>query len=251
MTNTAEITYNLALLDRAKWDASPGLRAVYEHLFRMMMRETAPGRILEVGSGIGAIREFFPEVTTSDVAETPYVDRAVSCYEIRETSGQSWDNILALDVLHHLQRPLEFLASASEALRPGGRVILNEPAATWGGTHFYRLFHHEPCRAADLVPPFEMPPDNEAGEFANMGMAAALFLEHRPWVEKKLRALGLTLVQVRFRDLLAYPASGGFSRPQFLSTPVLRALLVLEKSLPQWLLRAMALRVTIVVEKSR
>lgn len=241
------ITYDLTLLEQslAKWHRSPALRTVYADLFAAMRRVMVPGRTLEIGSGIGVARDFLPNLVTSDIVATKFVDRAVSAYAI---PPEGWSNLVAFDVLHHLQEPLRFFASAAAALAPGGRIVLIEPAGTPGARCFYRLCHVEPCRPDLIEPPFNFAADAD-GSFANMGMAHALFDRHRPAVVATLRGLGLKLVSVTHRDLLAYPATGGFSRPALLPAAVLRTLLALERRLPQALLRRVALREMVVLER--
>lgn len=247
MSESPPITYDLTLLEQslAKWRQSPALRAVYADIFSGMRRALVPGRTLELGSGIGLARDFIPGLVTSDVVATPFVDRAVSAYEI---PSEGWGNLIAFDVLHHLQEPLRFFASAAAALAPGGRVVLAEPAGTPGGRLFYRFFHHEPCRPGLVRPPFVFPAEAD-GSFANMGMAHALFGRHRRLVESRLRELGLKVLAVTYRDLLAYPATGGFSHRALLPASALRGLMALEQRLPQLLLKLVALRVLIVLQK--
>jgi len=242
------LTYDLALLDQslAKWRSSPALRAVYGDIYQEMGRALAPGRILEIGSGIGVARDYFPGLVTSDVVATPFVDRAVSAYEIPD---EGWGNIIAMDVLHHLPEPMRFFASAARALGPGGRIVLAEPAGTAWGCNFYRWFHHEPCLPHEVKPPFQFTPA-AGGEFANMGMAQALFSRGAPsLVAAELAKSGLSVVRVRYRDLFAYPATGGFSHSSLLPAGGLRALLAVERPLPQALLRFLALRMIVVIEK--
>jgi SAM-dependent methyltransferase len=244
---SAPITYDLTLLEQslAKWRRSAALRAVYADIFAAMRRALVPGRTLEIGSGIGVARDFLPDLVTSDIVATKFVDRAVSAYAI---PPESWSNLVAFDVLHHLQEPLRFFASAAAALAPGGRIVLVEPAGTPGARCFYRLFHVEPCRPGLIKPPFRFEAEAD-GSFANMGMAHALFGRHRPVVETALRECGLRIVSVTHRDLLAYPATGGFSQPALLPSALLRVLLALERRLPQALLRQLALREMIVLER--
>lgn len=243
-----DITYDLRLLERsaAKWAKSPALRAFYGDLWREVAEQLRPGPVLELGSGIGTGREFVAGLTTSDLVKTRYVDIAASAYEIERT-GADWANVVAVDMLHHLRQPLRFLESAARALVPGGRVVLAEPAATWGGCRFYRRFHHEPCAPNEIVPPFAW---EGAGEFANMGMGVALFRNHAAAVSEKLASFGMRLCHVGYRDLLAYPLTGGFSHRALLPATGLRALLALERTLPKALLERLALRMVIVVEKN-
>ena len=242
------LTYDLSLLDQslAKWHSSPALRALYVDIYHDMGRFLVAGPSLEIGSGIGVARDYFPGLVTSDVVATPFVDRAVSAYEI---PGGGWGNILAMDVLHHLPEPLRFFESAARALAPGGRIILAEPAGTAWGRIFYRWFHHEPCLPAEVRPPFRFTAAAD-GQFANMGMAQALFgRAASPLVAAELGKSGLQVVRVRYRDLFAYPATGGFSRSALLPAGGLRVVLAAERLLPQVLLRFLALRMIVVLEK--
>jgi SAM-dependent methyltransferase len=210
-----------------------------------MRGRLASGSILEIGSGIGMARAYFPGLVTSDVAPTKFVDLAVSAYAVPE---QQWNNIIAIDMLHHLQEPLRFLASAAKALAPGGRIVLAEPAGTRWGRLFYRWFHHEPCLPEDVRPPFTFKADASGG-FANMGIGHVLFGRERELVMAGLRQHQLSLVDVHYRDFLAYPATGGFSRSALLPASILSALLAIERMLPQFLMRRLGLRMIVVLEK--
>ena len=76
-----------------------------------------------------------------------------------------------VDVLHHLARPLEFVAEAARTLRPGGRLAMIEPWTTGPSYLLYRYFHHEDCSLkVDLRRPF-----NDLGKTAFDGNAAIPF----------------------------------------------------------------------------
>lgn len=245
-------TYDLSLLEtsREKWTRSAGIRCLYQSIFDDILSARIPGNTLEIGSGCGFVKHFDPTVTTSDVRATPYCDRALSAYEIHHES-ESWANVIAFDVLHHLTDPFRFLHSASEALVSGGRIVLCEPAATPAGRLFYRAFHHEPCHPSQISAPYRFGQQSGDSElFANMGMAWALFERDKIHVANLLKEHGLRLTSVRYRDLLAYPASGGLSKPSLLPSQALRALLAMERTVPQAILKLFALRMIIVIEKS-
>lgn len=246
-----EVTYDLDLLSdsQAAWDRSEGLRFVYERIYRGIRAHCTDGATLEIGSGIGVGKAFFENLVTSDVVKTPYVDRAISAYEIEPDAGGAWANIFAIDVLHHLTQPLRFFKSAAAVLKPGGRIILVEPAATFGGRIFYSLFHHEPIQPQLIVPSFKFDVNGAGGEFANMGMGVGLFRDHRQMLDEHLAMMGLRCIEVKFRDVFAYPLTGGYSKPQLLPTIALRGLLELEKYLPQFVYRWFGLRMMITLEK--
>ena len=248
----SDVTYDLDLLEasRSAWERSDGLRFIYGELYGDVQRNCLEGSVLEIGSGIAVSREFIKNVYTTDVTKTDYVDRAISAYAIEPDAGGAWANIFAIDVLHHLTQPLRFFKSAAAVLKPGGRIILAEPAATLGGRIFYSLCHHEPIQPQLIVRPFEFDANGVDGEFANMGMGVGLFRDHRSIVAARLAELGLTVKSVRYRDFLAYPLTGGYSKPQLLATSVLRVFIRIEALIPQFFFRFLGLRMVIVLEKN-
>jgi len=246
----AATTYDLSLLDgsQRKWLKSEGLRVVYADIFDSLMSHARSGAWLELGAGVGVFKHQASHLVTSDIVKTPYVDIAVSAYDI-SASGRRWDTLFAFDMLHHLREPMEFFLSSSSVLEDGGRVVLMEPAATLGGRWFYKMFHHEPIEPVKIQEPYVFTADSADGDYANMGMGWALFARERKAVDKILSEMGLRVVSVQFRDGLAYAATGGFSGPQLLPTGIIRGLLWLEKRLPQCFWRRFGLRMVIVLEK--
>lgn len=251
MSDDTDITYNLDLLQQSKdtWEHSSGLRELYADLYADIHRTCIEGPSLELGSGIGACKDFIPNVVTSDITETPYVDCAMSAYDIEPPAANEWRNIFALDVLHHLRFPLRFLESAASQLKQDGRIILIEPAATFGGTVFYKLFHQEPIERHKITEPFEFEPNGPDGEFANMGMAVGAFRDRKEALDEILNSIGLKVSEISYRDILAYPLTGGYSKGQLAPTCIIRFLLKLENKLPQWLMKRLGLRMRIVIEK--
>lgn len=254
-----EITYDLSLLQQseAKWKNSSALRLLYADMYHRILSELPQGPILELGSGIGNGKEFIPNLITSDIVKTPYVDRAEDCYAISpankvtpDNAGEGWAGLIALDVLHHLRFPMKFFARSAEVLRPGGRIVLTEPAATPFGIAFYRACHPEPIAPDDILPPYEFAHNGDGQEFANMGMAVGLFVTQKPTVQKQLATLGLQITRLEYRDCLAYPLTGGYSKPQMLPTPLIKLLLAIDKAMPQTILKLLALRMVITIQKN-
>jgi len=243
-----ELTYDLRHLEQSqkKWEESKALQFVYGQFYKDIRKELSAEYVLELGSGIGNGKEFIPELITSDIIKTPFVNRAIDAYNIPE---EHWSAIIALDVLHHLQRPFAFFESATRALKPSGRIVMIEPAATPFGRLFYGLFHEEPIIPGKLQAPYEFPSDDDKGLFANMGMGVALFKRDKHEVEKQLNKMGLKLITLSWRDVLAYPLTGGYSGPTLTPTCLIRLLMNIEKCLPQCILQYLALRMIIILEK--
>jgi len=243
-------TYDLSLLEASfeKWETSSSLRAYYRNLYANLLSHRTAGVTLEIGSGCGFVKNIDSSVITTDLVKTQFVEEQASAYSI-EALPLSFQNIIAVDVLHHLAEPTKFFESASKSLEKGSRILLSEPAATPFGKFFYNQFHHEPCAPELIIEPFHFKAD-ESGLFANMGMGIALFHERTGLLKKKLTTLGLKIRKIAYRDFMAYPLTGGFSKPALLPSKAIAALLIIESKLPQFLLRNLGLRMTIILEKT-
>lgn len=138
--------FRSALLHREIIKSKPLLKQFYDTTYGFISREaeTCPrGAIVELGSGGGYIKEFLPEAITSDIMEIPGVDMAFSALDMPFEAG-SLAALCMIDSLHHFQDCSGFFREAARVLKPGGKVIMLEPANTLFGRFIYRNFHHEP-----------------------------------------------------------------------------------------------------------
>lgn len=242
-------TYDLTLLEtsRKKWDESSSLRCYYKSVFDQLLSIRKKGPTLELGSGCAFIKDVDPTIVTSDVKPTPYADCVVDAYSI-ENLSKTWSNIIAIDVLHHLTKPLVFFKSASRCLEQGGKIILCEPAATMWGRVFYSACHHEPCRPSDYLPPFEFAAEDK-GLFANMGAGRSLFETFKNLTMTKLSRAGLRLEKLAYRDIIGYPLTGGLSKPSLVNKFLLKLILRIENKAPQPILKYVGLRMIVELKK--
>jgi SAM-dependent methyltransferase len=233
--------------NQAAWRERPLLRQVYGHFYKLISGclTPLPGPTVELGSGIGAVKEFIPTCITTDIFPNPWLDRQENAY-VLSFADSSVSNVILLDVFHHLMYPGTALKEFHRVLRLHGRVIILDPAMSLLGKLIYGLFHHEPLGLQKPISWFA--PDgfdpNETGYYAAQGNASKVFLGNQ------FRA-ALNLWDIaRLEPLtdIAYVASGGFSKPQFYPSsllPVIRAfekILALSPSL-------FATRLLVVLEK--
>ncbi len=140
---------------RAVWEARPELRQVYREWFgRLLGAVEGLDPVIEVGAGPGFLKEFAPRLVATDVVAGLRVD--VRCdADVLPFRSASVGGLVLVDTLHHLLRPLDFLAEAARVLRPCGRLAMIEPWITPPSWILYRYFHHEECRlGVDLARPF-------------------------------------------------------------------------------------------------
>jgi len=193
---------------RAIWERKPALRVIYSHYYRRIVALTVPGRTLEIGGGSGNLKRFLPDVVTTDILHGSWLD-AVADAQRLPFRDRAFDNIVFVDVLHHLENPTAFFGEASRVLRDGGRVVMIEPAMTPVSYPFYRFVHEEP--ASMSVDPLVAPPSpNAARDPFDSNQAIPSLIFGRYWNEFHNQFPEFSLVTKRQLSLLAYPLSGGF-----------------------------------------
>lgn len=124
----------------------PGLAELYREWYRLQQQQLAAinGEILELGSGAGFIQEVIPGVTTSDLVACKGVDLNLNGLEVGDRFANTLSNLLMVNVFHHICDSMAFLAAASTALKPGGRLIMIEPWLNTWSKICYKLVGHEP-----------------------------------------------------------------------------------------------------------
>src|SRR6266446_4373183 len=108
----AEIEQNL----RA-WNAKPLLQEIYAGFYRRILTlidPAIPGRIVELGSGIGNLKAHLPQVITTDLFPNPWLDQVCDAYEL-PFDDSSLSHLVLFDVFHHLSAPNAFLREARRA----------------------------------------------------------------------------------------------------------------------------------------
>ena len=231
---------------RAIWNQKPILREIYRDFYRRIVSFCLPGRSLEIGGGSGNLKEYAGNVISTDIVATPWLDAAADAQAL-PFANESFANLVMVDVLHHIERPIRFLKEAWRVLRPGGRLLALEPAISPTSWIFYRLFHPEPViMSADPLADGMVSSGREPFD-ANQAIPTLLFGRYR----KRLQALlpDLTLIHFERFSFFAYPLSGGFRPWSLLSAAWGRKLLNAEQKLAPILGPVMAFRLFAVLEK--
>jgi SAM-dependent methyltransferase len=101
------------------------------------------GPIVELGSGAGFLKDFIPDLVTSEIFSSPGVDVVLSGLDL-PFAADSVRGIVMIDVLHHLPQPRRFFIEASRCVQPGGIVAMIEPWVTPWSRLVYSRLDHEP-----------------------------------------------------------------------------------------------------------
>jgi SAM-dependent methyltransferase len=192
------------------WNRKPLLQEIYRGFYERILRlvdVSLPGRVVEIGSGIGNLKSHFPSALSTDLFPNPWLDVVCDGYELPFVSG-SLSHLILFDVFHHLGAPDAFLKEARRVLVKRGRVILFEPYMSWVSAPVYELFHHEGAglrKSINFADSLARPRDY----YTAQGNATRLFFRHeRPdWPQ------GWTVFHAEAFASFSYLLSGGFSRP--------------------------------------
>lgn len=231
---------------RSIWGQKSVLRVVYNDIFERIASRTVPGKTLEIGGGIGNLKEQIGDLVSSDIQFAPWLDLVADAQNLPFADG-TLSNIVMLDVLHHIEFPALLFREASRVLRPGGRIIMAEPGITFGSMLFYRLMHHEPVRM-NANPLVEGAPDRSRDPYdSNQAIPTLLVTSYREEFHAKFPDLAIS--EAQWFSFVAYPFSGGFKPWALINEPIARAILWLEKHAEAALGRRFGFRLLTVIEK--
>lgn len=174
----------------------------YYLLFKSCIAGLTSGKVLELGSGGGFIKEIIPETITSDVVKIEGCDLVLFAEQL-PFENNSLKAIFMIDVLHHVKTPEDFFKEAERCLIPGGKIIMVEPANTGWAKFIWKNFHHEPF-------------DDKAGwtikgegrmSDANIALPWILFGRDRKLFEQKFPKLSIRSIEIH--TPIAYVMTGG------------------------------------------
>jgi SAM-dependent methyltransferase len=232
--------------NRQHWERKPLLRKVYWQFGREISRRidrSQRGLIVELGSGMGHIKEHVPGCITTDLFPNPWIDQVEDAYALSFADG-AVSHLILFDVWHHLRYPGSALREFARVLTPKGKVIIFDPAMGVLGRLVFGLFHHEPLGLEEEIE-WETPDGlaaEQSGYYAAQANASRVFGSHA--FEEQLRAW--RVAEVSYFSALAYLGSGGFRGPQLYPIAALPLLNQLDSFLSRF--PSLASRMLVVLE---
>ncbi len=197
-----------------RWNGKPLLGMVYRDLFDKMLPficNDKDGKTVEIGSGIGQIKDIIPDCITTDIFPNERIDQVESLYELSFEDNEL-SNIIMLHVFHHLRYPGTALEEMWRVLRPGGRVVILDPYISLLGRLVYGPLHHEPIALKDVIE-WDAPAGFSASDdtyYAAQGNATRVFIRNEFIDEQEC----WKRIVVKKYSAISYILSGGYSKPQ-------------------------------------
>jgi SAM-dependent methyltransferase len=248
MTKSAAGLNQRQIVHRGVWEKKASIRLLYQDFHRQLLGCCPGGRVLDIGGGTAHIKDFRPDIISTDILSFPGIDVVADAHRL-PFPNESFSGVVMLDVLHHLERPIEFLKEASRVLKPGGRLAMIEPAMTTIARRFYDYFHEEPVDMdADPFAPVTLNPDRDPFD-ANQAIPSLLFAT--PAARRRVEAVipSLQARSVKWLSLFAYPLSGGFQNWSLMPAALVRSMLVFEEKVPEVVRKQIAFRMMVVLER--
>ena len=215
------------------------LREVYKDYYQEILKLSVEGKTLEVGSGSRYFSDSFDDIIFTDLVPSPWTNVVADAQQL-PFPDSSFANVIAVDVLHHIEWPIYFLEEASRLLEPGGKLILLEPAITAGSWFLYKFYHVEETDMS--VDPLEKGTVDTSRDARLANQAIATLLQGK--YNSKLKAALPEFEQFDFRHLtlLAWPLSGAFKPWSLIPHWAVQPILSLERLLLPFVGRFLSFR---------
>jgi SAM-dependent methyltransferase len=206
---------------------------------------------LEIGAGAGISEEFLKniDILKTDILswEGNSVLGNIDAEKLPFSDGE-FSNVIAVDVLHHTNSPVNVVIESLRVLKNGGKLIIVEPYVSLFSYPIYKLFHDEDTHwHVDLESLSQKKSEVFQGD---QGISRQMFKDKKKISSIKKLSKTPVKIEKELLSVLTFFATGGLSKP--LPTPsfVMKILLQIESKLPQIILKLCASRIIVIITKA-
>ena len=191
-------------------DQKPFLKKLYIEWYteiKNRCKGIPEGKIIELGSGGGFMKEVYPEITTSDILELEDNDLTFNALDM-PFEDNSISAFVMVDVFHHVPDSEKFLSEMQRCLKPGGKIVMSEPCVSTWAKFIFTRFHHEPFNVkGDWTIP-------GSGPMSDANGALPWIVFERDYQRFSTSFTQLELIEIKHHTPLRYLLSGGVSMIQ-------------------------------------
>lgn len=163
---------------------------------------------LELGSGVGFIKNFDSKIITSDVVYNRFTDKTINANKLPYKKNKI-DSIFGIFCFHHFKDPFNFLKSIQTKLKIGGLCILIEPYHGPLASIIYKRVHKSEYFNEKEAFNYKIK-SKTAMEKANQALSYIYFVRDRKKFSRKFPKLKIIHTSV-FNNYLRFLFSGGLN----------------------------------------
>jgi SAM-dependent methyltransferase len=179
--------------------------------------------VVELGCGAG-LTEFFvtrARLLATDVRPYPWTAACIHALHL-PFAPESIDVFVCVNMIHHLATPTTFLDSILTCLRPGGRLLIQEPNPSFAMLAALRLMRHEGWSfAVDAYDP-QVPANDPSDPWSGNNAISQLLLGDHNRFQRRFP--DFRFIFDRYSEFLLFPFSGGVTAK--ISVPELPAIML-------------------------
>lgn len=209
------------------WNKKPLLQKIYYDFYKKIsenIKNDPNGLTIEIGSGIGNIKDVISYCLRTDIFNNPWIDQVENAYSL-SFKDSSVSNIILFDVFHHLQFPGDALNEFSRVLNKGGRLIIFDPYIGILGLFIYSLFHHEPIAYFQDINWHNSDSTRNENYYAAQGNLTRIFFNKN----SSFQINDWRIIKRQIFSSFSYITSGGYSKPQLYPTSCYSAMKTLDR----------------------
>jgi SAM-dependent methyltransferase len=200
---------------------------------------------IELGSGVGFIKEFDRTIITSDIIFNEFTDKIIDGNHIPYKENEI-NSIFGIFCFHHFKDPFNFIKDLEVKLKPGGLCILIEPYYGILANFIYKRIHES--EYFDEKEDFKLKIQNKtAMEKANQALSYIYFVKNKKKFQENFPNLEVVRTLI-FGNYLRFLFSGGLNFRKILPDFFIGPLKFIEKIFMP-LKRVFGLHYLIVVRK--
>lgn len=236
-----------AVIQRDVFKKKKILRILYGEYCRPFMesakRVQGKAKMVEIGSGASPLKQAIPELINTDLFVSPWLSLSSSAYNL-PFKNYSLDRLFLMFTCHHLGRIKEFLNEAYRCLKPGGEMVIIDPAITVFSRFYYKYFHVDKINVEAKDWGFQ---GNGRLSNSNVALSWIVFMRDKELFSKIYP--DFVIAKTEYNTCMAFLLSGGLRIRQLLPSKILMVLFKAENWIIQNLSNKIAVTMVLTIKR--